>query len=75
MISSLSQKNLPLSPAAQDLGLGDQLQNEVEQQLALRRKQQQMAGGVGGSPSNSTAGLMGSAVSDLLSVSNSGLAV
>lgn len=70
-ISPLSTKNLALSPAATDLGLGDQLRNQVDTQLALRKKQQQMALG----PTANSAGLYGSAVSDLLSIGNSGLGV
>ena len=33
-----SGKNFPLSPAASDLGLGDQLKQQLEDELAQRRK-------------------------------------
>lgn len=36
-----NQKNSALSPAATDLGLGDQLQSQVENELAKRRRKSQ----------------------------------
>lgn len=49
----ISSKNTPLSPAANDLGLGlgDQLQSQVDAQLAQRKKKMlQMQAGAGLSP-------------------------
>lgn len=74
MLTADSQKNMMLSPAAQDLGLGDQLRQELENQLEQRRKAKQFAQpGMGGSANG--ASFSGSAVSDLLNVSSSGLGV
>lgn len=43
-----NQKNSALSPAATDLGLGDQLTSQVEAELAKRRKRaNQLAAGMG----------------------------
>lgn len=43
-MADVSQKNLPLSPAALSLGLGDMLIQQVEDQTAeLKKKKQSMA--------------------------------
>lgn len=41
---AVSQKNQVLSFAAQDLGLGDQLSQQVEDEVAQRKKKAQQAG-------------------------------
>lgn len=56
-----SQKNLAISPAASDLGLGDSLQQQLQDQLAERRKIQASKNG-----SVPGANLFPSSVSDLL---------
>lgn len=56
-----SSKNFDLSPAAQSLGLGDQLNQQLEDQLAQRRKQAQ-----GGALAAGPGGLTGNVISDLL---------
>lgn len=43
----LSSKNAMLSTAAADLGLGDQLQNQVQNELAQRKKKLQQSAGLG----------------------------
>lgn len=68
--TAYAQKNLALNPAAQDLGLGDQLQQELQNQLELRRKKMASAG-INQQPSL----LTGVASSDLFSIGNSGLGV
>lgn len=56
-----AQKNLALSPAASDLGLGDSLQQQLQDQLAQRKKTLALQSGVvpGANP-------FPSSVSDLL---------
>ena len=47
MPGSMNQKNMALSPAAADLGLGDQLRSQVEAQVLeqqKRKKQQGLSG-------------------------------
>lgn len=46
----LSAKNTMLSPAATDLSLGDALAQQLQDQLAERRKKLLMAAKTGGSP-------------------------
>ena len=60
----LSAKNAPLSPAASDLGLGDQLVQSLQDQMDLRRKQQGkpitgmgMYAGLSGSPTVAALGM------------------
>lgn len=44
----LSSKNTPLSAAATDLGLGDQLKTQVENELMQRKKKLLQNAGLGG---------------------------
>lgn len=46
----LSTKNAMLSQAGQDLGLGDQLKTQVENELQQRKKKLLTAAGLGMSP-------------------------
>lgn len=46
----MGYKNLSLSPAAADLGLGDQLTQQLQDQLAERRKRSLAAAQTPGSP-------------------------
>ena len=58
----LSTKNTMLSPAAQDLGLGDQLKQQVESDVMKRKKKtEQMANGM-----TAPGGLMGPATQSLI---------
>lgn len=54
----MAAKNLMGSPAASDLGLGDQLQQDVANHLdQLRKKRQMLAGAMGGNQNMSQAAL------------------
>lgn len=57
----LSNKNSMLSQAGQDLGLGDQLKNQTEEEIAKRRKKLQAMQAMGMSPGST----MGSAAASL----------
>ena len=70
MINSIAGKNLPLSPAATDLGLGDQLVNQMQDEVLQRRKQK-LLGGPGTGQGSDSLGL--GAAQDLLGRSQGGL--
>lgn len=70
---STSLKNTPLSPASQSLGLGDQLQTQLQDQLdevAKKKKTDAMANTVG-DPLNPASSGISAAVASLLG-SNTG---
>ena len=65
-----SVKNFGLSPASEDLGLGDQLTQQLADQVAQMKKRTQIPGAAAGS---GTAGLAtGNAVMDLLGIPSLG---
>lgn len=69
-----SLKNQPLSPASQALGLGDQLQTQLQDELdeAAKKKKLEAAANQAGSPLNPATSGISSAVASLLG-SNSGV--
>jgi hypothetical protein len=52
-----SAKNLSLTSAASDLGLGDQLQNQVQEQLNEKKRKLQQAASPGGAMDQGGSGL------------------
>lgn len=72
-MGSPSLKNQPLSPAAQALGLGDQLQTQLQDELDENKKKKLAAKGpnAAASPLNPNTSGISSAVASLLG-SNSG---
>lgn len=61
MLRGMSAKNFPLSPAAQDLGLGDMANQQLQDQVEERRKKliQNSQVGAIGSGISSALGLTG----------------
>lgn len=60
-----STKNLPLSSAGADLGLGDQLQNDVSDKLDEMRKKRQMAASAMGGNQNAAQASLSPAILSL----------
>lgn len=64
----IAQKNLLGSPAATDLGLGDQLTQQLQDQLAEKRKQAQLNNPINAAAGGASGlGLIGGSVSNLMS--------
>jgi hypothetical protein len=70
----MSQKNFAASPAAQSLGLGDQLQQQLaDQQEELRKKRALEASAAGGGANLANQGLFSPATLALLGNPNANL--
>ena len=65
---STSLKNTPLSPASQALGLGDQLQTQLQDELdeAAKKKKADQQANAAGSPLNPNTSGISAAVQSLL---------
>lgn len=73
-LPSTSMKNAPLSPASQALGLGDQLQTQLQDQLdnLAKKKKTDQAANSAGSPLNPNTTGISSAVQSLLGTTGGG---